>query len=110
MCITFVYFCIYETKGLTLEEVDELYNEVTGITAARRSTKWTPKVTFTQRESVAAQGGVVGARGDAAGPAAEAEVGELSREGRKEGGDGPEVEHEHNEKVGNSNGEGSEHV
>ncbi len=28
ICIAFVWFYIYETKGLTLEEVDELYNEV----------------------------------------------------------------------------------
>ncbi|KAF4162015.1 hypothetical protein CNMCM6936_002663 [Aspergillus lentulus] len=28
LCIGFVYFMIYETKGLTLEEVDELYNEI----------------------------------------------------------------------------------
>ncbi len=25
LCITFVYFMIYETKGLTLEQIDELY-------------------------------------------------------------------------------------
>lgn len=25
ICTFFVYFCIYETKGLSLEEVDELY-------------------------------------------------------------------------------------
>jgi hypothetical protein len=28
LCITFVYFMIYETKGLTLEQIDELYDEV----------------------------------------------------------------------------------
>jgi hypothetical protein len=45
LCIVFVYFMIYETKGLTLEEVDELYSEVT---AARKSVGWTPSITFTQ--------------------------------------------------------------
>lgn len=34
---------IYETKGLTLEQVDELYAEVTD---ARKSIGWTPSVTF----------------------------------------------------------------
>lgn len=46
---------IYETKGLTLEEIDELYDEVT---VARRSVGWRPKTTFREiRASVAAQGG-----------------------------------------------------
>ncbi|KAI5920936.1 general substrate transporter [Camillea tinctor] len=53
ICIAFVYFFIYETKGWTLEEVDELYTEVS---SARKSVNWTPKTTFTER-----QGGVVGA-------------------------------------------------
>lgn len=35
----FVYFFIYETKGLTLEEVDEMYEQVKH---ARHSTKWVP--------------------------------------------------------------------
>lgn len=48
-CIAFVYFFIYETKGLSLEEVDELYAEMTGLSAARKSKNWTPSVTFQQR-------------------------------------------------------------
>nr|SIP56079.1 putative sugar porter [Yarrowia phangngaensis] len=28
LCIAFTYFFIYETKGLTLEEVDEMYNQI----------------------------------------------------------------------------------
>ncbi|KKK16421.1 hypothetical protein P175DRAFT_0496813 [Aspergillus ochraceoroseus IBT 24754] len=43
ICISFVYFMIYETKGLTLEQVDELYAEVS---SARHSTTWAPSVTF----------------------------------------------------------------
>ncbi|KAL2813036.1 general substrate transporter [Aspergillus cavernicola] len=43
LCITFVYFMIYETKGLTLEEVDELYGEVKD---ARKSVGWKPTITF----------------------------------------------------------------
>jgi len=54
-CIAFVYFLIYETKGLTLEQVDELYNE---IKVARKSVGWRPKTTFRQRASVAGQGGL----------------------------------------------------
>lgn len=43
LCIAFVYFLIYETKGLTLEEVDELYSEVKD---ARKSPGWKPSITF----------------------------------------------------------------
>ncbi|KAI1751366.1 high-affinity glucose transporter RGT2 [Xylaria castorea] len=39
ICIGFVYFFIYETKGLSLEEVDEMYNECK---SARQSPNWTP--------------------------------------------------------------------
>lgn len=45
LCIAFTYFMIYETKGLTLEEVDELYSEVS---SARKSVGWKPTVTFRQ--------------------------------------------------------------
>ncbi len=45
-CIAFVYFFIYETKGLSLEEIDEMYNTVS---AARKSPGWEPSVTFQQR-------------------------------------------------------------
>ncbi|KAH8802485.1 high-affinity glucose transporter [Xylogone sp. PMI_703] len=43
ICIAFVYFMIYETKGLSLEEVDQLYDEVS---SARQSSKWKPTHTF----------------------------------------------------------------
>lgn len=43
VCIAFVYFMIYETKGLTLEQVDELYAEVSD---ARQSVGWVPTITF----------------------------------------------------------------
>lgn len=43
ICIAFVHFMIYETKGLTLEQVDELYAEVPN---ARQSVGWVPSVTF----------------------------------------------------------------
>lgn len=44
---------IYETKGLTLEQVDELYAEVSD---ARHSVGWTPTTTF--REIRDGKGGV----------------------------------------------------
>lgn len=65
LCISFVHFFIYETKGLSLEEVDELYAEVKGISAARKSKDWRPTTTFKQRESIAHQGGVLGGEKDA---------------------------------------------
>ncbi|KAH6605562.1 hypothetical protein Trco_004715 [Trichoderma cornu-damae] len=39
ICIAHVWFYIYETKGLSLEQVDQLYSEVT---VARKSTTWEP--------------------------------------------------------------------
>lgn len=48
---------IYETKGLTLEEVDELYNEVS---TARASVGWRPRTPSIQaREKSETQGGGV---------------------------------------------------
>ncbi|KAI1146217.1 high-affinity glucose transporter RGT2 [Nemania diffusa] len=47
LCIAFVYFYIYETKGLSLEEVDELYIECK---SARKSPGWTPTAGFRQRQ------------------------------------------------------------
>ncbi|KAK4033526.1 general substrate transporter [Parachaetomium inaequale] len=39
LCILFVYLMIYETKGLSLEQVDQLYAEVSD---ARKSAGWKP--------------------------------------------------------------------
>lgn len=43
---------IYETKGLTLEQVDELYSQVKN---ARESPGWKPSLTFTAIQSAKAQ-------------------------------------------------------
>ena len=40
ICILFVYLMIYETKGLTREQVEQLYEEVSD---ARKSVGWKPK-------------------------------------------------------------------
>ncbi|KAH7141285.1 general substrate transporter [Dactylonectria estremocensis] len=61
LCVAFVYFFIYETKGLALEEVNELYNEVSD---ARKSTKWRPTITFKEREAAAGHEGVLDVGGE----------------------------------------------
>lgn len=43
VCIAFVYFLIYETKGLSLEEVDELYARVS---QAWKSQNFQPEISF----------------------------------------------------------------
>ncbi|KAK5072994.1 Plasma membrane low glucose sensor [Lithohypha guttulata] len=43
ICTVFVYFCIYETKGLSLEQVDELYAK---IPQAWKSNGFVPSVNF----------------------------------------------------------------
>ncbi|OAA65034.1 high-affinity glucose transporter [Cordyceps fumosorosea ARSEF 2679] len=53
ICIAFVYLFIYETKNLTLEEVDQLYEDVK---FAPKSTSWRPTESWQQRASIAAQG------------------------------------------------------
>jgi MFS transporter, SP family, sugar:H+ symporter len=50
ICIAFVYFFIYETKGLSLEEVDEMYSECP---SARKSSSWTPSIGFRERQRAA---------------------------------------------------------
>lgn len=42
LCFLYAYFLIYETKGLTLEQVDKMMEESTPIT----SVKWKPTTTF----------------------------------------------------------------
>ncbi|THV50866.1 hypothetical protein BGAL_0133g00240 [Botrytis galanthina] len=43
VCIAFVYFMIYETKGLSLEQIDELYESKT---SAKNSVHWKPSKHF----------------------------------------------------------------
>ncbi|CAG8364174.1 unnamed protein product [Penicillium salamii] len=43
ICAVFVYTCIYETKGLSLEQVDELYSKVS---CAWKSVGWVPSVNY----------------------------------------------------------------
>lgn len=48
LCIAFVYFLIYETKGLSLEQVDELYEDKS--CKAWRSAGWRPSAGFQGQE------------------------------------------------------------
>lgn len=52
ICIAFVYFMIYETKGLTLEQVDELYGEVG---RAKDSVGWVSMITFRELQDTKAR-------------------------------------------------------
>jgi SP family sugar:H+ symporter-like MFS transporter len=47
--VFFVYFCIYETKGLTLEQVDELYGKVS---KAWKSEGFVPTVSFQEVQDI----------------------------------------------------------
>lgn len=49
ICTFFVYFCIYETKGLSLEQVDELYAK---IPHAWQSKGFVPTVNFQDVQEV----------------------------------------------------------
>lgn len=49
VCIAFVWFMVYETKGLSLEEVEQLYEEISD---ARKSKGWRPTTTWEHREKV----------------------------------------------------------
>lgn len=49
VCIFFVWFLIYETKGLSLEQVDELYGT---ISKAWQSKRFKPTISFQEVEEV----------------------------------------------------------
>jgi sugar porter (SP) family MFS transporter len=59
LCIAFVYFFIYETKGLTLEEIDQMYSEVK---LAKNSTKWQPHHVNHEASSIEAPTGTTGGK------------------------------------------------
>lgn len=45
-CIAFTYFFIYETKGLTLEQVDEMFENCM---SARKSATWVPTTSYVEK-------------------------------------------------------------
>lgn len=51
-CVIFTYFCVPETKGLSLEQVDRMFEEST----PRTSSKWVPTTTFASEVGITADG------------------------------------------------------
>ena len=49
VCVAFIYFMVYETKGLSLEQVDELYGVVS---QAWMSKKFRPALSFAELEQM----------------------------------------------------------
>ena len=78
LCLLFAYFCVPETKGLSLEQVDRLLEETT----PRTSRRWIPHSTY------AHEAGMVERKGEDGSAAA-----------RGTGGAAGEVEVEHEEKA-----------
>lgn len=53
VCFVYAYFLVWETKGLTLEQVDRMMEEVG---SPRRSVGWVPKSTFAQDMGMTKEG------------------------------------------------------
>jgi MFS transporter, SP family, sugar:H+ symporter len=52
LCLLFAYFCVPETKGLSLEQVDHMLEE----TNPRTSAKWVPHSTYAQEMGLMTKG------------------------------------------------------
>ena len=52
LCFIYAYFLIYETKGLSLEQVDRMMEEST----PRNSSKWVPHTTYAADAGVTEKG------------------------------------------------------
>ena len=52
LCFLYAYFLVYETKGLTLEQVDRMMEETT----PRTSAGWVPTTTFAQEMGITDKG------------------------------------------------------
>lgn len=61
LSLLFAYFFIPETKGLSLEQVDQMMAETT----PKQSAKWKPHETYTQRARREAAGAPVAEKHDA---------------------------------------------
>lgn len=70
LCLLFAYFCVPETKGLSLEQVDRMMEETT----PRTSKRWVPHSTYAQEAGMVDSKEVAGDSVRATAPAAEAEV------------------------------------
>lgn len=49
LCFLYAYFLVFETKGLTLEQVDRMMEETT----PAKSSKWKPSTTFAAQMGLA---------------------------------------------------------
>jgi SP family sugar:H+ symporter-like MFS transporter len=54
-CFVYAYFLVFETKGLTLEQVDKMMEECTPLT----SSKWKPHTTFAAEMGLTEKGTIV---------------------------------------------------
>jgi hypothetical protein len=52
VCFVYAYFLVPETKGLTLEQIDKMFEEST----PRTSAKWVPHSTFAQEMGMTGNG------------------------------------------------------
>ena len=57
LCMVYAYFLIWETKGLTLEQVDRMMEETQ---SPRRSAAWRPHSTFAGEMGMAGNDGKAG--------------------------------------------------
>lgn len=64
ICVVYAYFCVWETKGLTLEQVDRMMEEVR---SPRKSAGWRPHSTYAADLGMTADGTMpIKAKGDLA--------------------------------------------
>jgi len=63
LCVIYSYFCIWETKGLTLEQVDRMMEECG---TPRKSVGWKPTTTYAHEMGLDQEGklGVLGPNGE----------------------------------------------
>jgi MFS transporter, SP family, sugar:H+ symporter len=79
LCLLFAYFCVPETKGLSLEQVDRMLEETT----PRSSARWLPHSTYAREAGMATVVGPGVGAGAAQGPEASNGVGVVAEHEEK---------------------------